>query len=270
MEAGRKYPDFADTLRRILFFSGMSQSGLAERLEVSRQFIGMFCCGTVLPGARMMGRMLCELNTLGIRREALVDLIRCYLRSVFPEECGELLRELLFDREGPEQIYAACGKLLSRAIRLLTDAPEKLPAAERRRNFLEDLLKASGADCCGLFTSVGRGGCELACETHAAAFPVVREEFGCFGRRYLLCWIHTLTTGKVLELRLDPDRTDVGVRTPRCANPHFVYLAGVKPPGRETEALAVIYFNRRPPEEEVPRTLLSEAAGLLHIYRNRS
>ena len=50
MEDCRKYPDFADTLRRILFFAGVSQAGLAERLEVSRQFVGMFCCGTVLPG----------------------------------------------------------------------------------------------------------------------------------------------------------------------------------------------------------------------------
>ena len=270
MEDCRKYPDFAGTLRRILFFAGISQAGLAERLEVSRQFVGMFCCGTVLPGARMMGRMLCELKSLEVRREILVDLIRCYLSSVFPGECGDLLRELLFDRGAPEKLHAACGKLLSRAIRLMTDAPEHLPAAERRRNFLDNILKASGADCCGLFTSGGSGGCELACETHAAAFPIIREEFGCFGRRSLLCWLHTLTTGKVLELRLDSERTDVGIRTPRCANPHFVYAAGVKPPGRETEVLTVIYFNRRPPEEEIPRALLSEAAGLLHIYRNRS
>lgn len=269
MDDRRKYSDFANALRRTLFFAGVSQSGLAAKLEVSRQFIGMFCCGTVLPGSRMMGRILCELKTLAVRREALAELVRCYISSMFPDECGGLLRELLFDREEPEKLYAACGKLLSRAIRVLTDASTSLQIAERRRSFLNDILKASDADCCGLFTSSGSGGCELACETHAAAFNIVREEFGCFGRRYLLCWIHTLTTGKVLELRLDSDMTDVGIRTPRCTDPHFVYLAGVRPPGREVEALAVMYFNRRPPEDEVPRTLLSEAAGLLHICHNR-
>ena len=108
MEDCRKYPDFADTLRRILFFAGVSQAGLAERLEVSRQFVGMFCCGTVLPGARMMGRMLCELKSLEVRREILVELIQCYLCSVFPEEYGDLFRELLFDRGAPEKLPRRC------------------------------------------------------------------------------------------------------------------------------------------------------------------